>query len=257
MNNVVLFENRKVGLQLLELRHSIVEPKKPSDPRVKMVALDVAVDPFTLELADALSFDVRKILFRFSDGEPVQGLGACRFKIKWPQQDVFVYPTPDSRSTRTLKRCDVKKVEARRFTNGTGWQLRFTIVFQCESKDLLAYLLDMLKQQFFAEFQVTDPTLLDGEESPNREADEREERLIRRIENDAQSEFAEARAHAIDELPLDGKSAGAGEGLDSSEHPASSLPEAARRPAPRHRDAASRARAKQKRNHRARSGRRR
>ncbi len=252
MHNVTMFEDRKVGLQLLELRHSIVEPKKPSDPRVKMIALDVAIDPLTLELADALSFDVRKILFRFSDGEPVLGLGACRFKIKWPQQDVYIYPTPDSRSTRTLSRCDIKRIEARRFSNGTGWQLRFSIVTQCESHAMVGYLTDMLKQQFFAEFQATDPTLGFGEEAPNREADEREERLIRRIESEGQSEFAEARAQAVEELTLDGKSAAAGESANAGETMRQllagdkRLEDLPRKPSFRHGDAKSRAKAKQR-----------
>ena len=224
MQAIRMFGEERVGVILKDMRHALKVAKKESEPDVPVLELQLLLQPLTLELASALSVEMRRMLFRFKDGEPRQEMKSVGFTLGIPPQNVSFYPAPDvNRQSIVLRDCDIGKIVMAKADKDTrGWTLAFKACYRNPNGKVLDYLQDKLNKQLFVEFEPTDATL-DFEPLAPTEDEEKEDEAIRASEGElAQGEFGAQRAAAV-----------------------AGVKEPARRPSFRHRDKKARQRAKQ------------
>jgi hypothetical protein len=88
-----LFDVDHVGCYLDTIGHRV---EKDSDGlERRMVDLTLRVQPFTVELAQALHGDVRALLFTLNDAAPKRIVKAAAFALTVPNQTITVRPVPE------------------------------------------------------------------------------------------------------------------------------------------------------------------
>ncbi len=207
-----MFKSEKIGAFLDAMAHRVVTAKGGAE--TTFLDLTWRIQPLTPELAGELGDPVKRSLFRLTDAEPVPHLQTAGLKLGIPQQEVFVFTTPETkRSKFHLVRCDISKiVSVRADKDMPGFVASFRTSFSNPDKDQLKYFNDSLYKQHFLTFQATDDALALEDEDGGAERAENEAReveLQRQAEADQAAleagtgEYAEERRQAVNELDPD------------------------------------------------------
>lgn len=118
-----LFDQDHVGCYLDTIGHRV---EKVDGLERRMVDLTVRVQPFTVQLAQALHGDVRALLFSLGDATPKPLIHSVKFDLTYPNQTITVRPLAEADDgALVLMDVEISGIRARTEKGVDGYALVF------------------------------------------------------------------------------------------------------------------------------------
>lgn len=188
--NMRFFDDDHIGCYLDDIGHRVEKTKDGKE--LRMVDLTLRVQPFTVELAEALDTDVRALLFNLGDALPKGKIKALHFNLPVTRQAIGVRLLPEAEEGALLiADAEITDVRARVEKGVDGYALVFYASFGPVGKAELEYVVGWHTQQRFLTFHPQEPAL-DFAGTEGGEATTTTRRGPRRVKDAATPEQAHA-----------------------------------------------------------------